>query len=203
VDTCGRDAELAPRALGCGMPRSILASVHISSIYPASLAEDVPIETLRSDLPIPEPEPDVLLEHASFSTSFCSDSTGTMLIRIIHGGLILEIIPLSTGRPIRFSFPAPIIPSPVVLLHQLSELRIFVVTSSGSLFVLNFPVSVTQRMPEFDVSPPARQWCNEYLINTSSDELEGPVHVKDIDCVLVGMKKGRFLRLDCGMNYSE
>lgn len=185
------------------MPRSILSSVHISSIYPASLAEDVSIETTRSDLPISVADPDILLEHASFSTSFSSDSTGTMLIRIIHGGLILEIIPLSTGRPVRFSFPAPIIPSPAILLHQLSELRIFVVTSSGSLFVLIFPVSVTLRIPEFDVTPPARLWCKEYLINTSADELEGPVHVKDIDCVLVGMRKGRFLRLDCGVDYSE
>ena len=184
------------------MPRSILASVHISSIYPASLATIVHIDTSRSDLPIPEVEPDVLLEHASFSSAFSSNSTGTILLRVIHGGLILEIIPLSTGIPTRFSFPAQIILSPAILLHQLSELHIFVVTSSGSIFVLVFPLSA-QNLPVFDVTRPARVWCNEYLITTPSDELEGPVHVKDIDCVLIGMKKGRFLRLVCSLDYSE
>jgi nuclear pore complex protein Nup160 len=184
------------------MACSILASVHISSIYPDSLAENVPIDTARSDVPLPEADPDGLLEHASYSSAFSSPSTGTILLRIIHGGLVLELIPLSTGTPIRFSFPAPIVPSPAILLHQLSELRIFVVTSSGSLFVLIFSVSPTQNIPVFDVTAPARVWCKEYLITAPPTEFEGPVHVKDIDCVLIGMKKGKFLRLDCGLDYS-
>lgn len=184
------------------MARPILASVHISSIYPGSLAENVPIDTSRSDVPIPKADPDVLHEHASFSSAFSSESTGTILLRIIQDGLVLEIIPLSTGTPIRFSFPASIIPSPAILLHQLSELRIFVVTSSGSLFVLIFPVSLKENIPLFDVTLPPGVWCKEYLISTPLGEFEGPVHVKDIDCVLIGMKKGKFLRLDCGLDYS-
>ena len=163
----------------------------------------MPIDTARGDVPIPEADPDVLVEHASFCAAFSSEATGTMLLRVIHGGLVLEIIPLSTGTPIRFSFPAPIVPSPAILLHQLSELRIFVVTSSGSLFVLLFPVSIHENIPMFDATLPTGVWCKEYMIATPPDELAGPVHVKDIDCVLIGMKKGKFLRLDCALDYGE
>ncbi|KAF8574446.1 hypothetical protein K439DRAFT_1399027 [Ramaria rubella] len=184
------------------MARSILASVHISSIYSTSQTYNVPIDTSRRDVPIAEVDQDVLLEHASFSSVFSSDSTGTIFLRVIHGGLVLEIIPVSIGRRIRFSFPAPIIPSPAILLHQLSELRIFVVTESGSLFTLTFPLSEAENIAVFDVTPPTPTWCKEYLITSPADELEGPVYIKDIDCILVALNKGRFLRLDCGLDYS-
>lgn len=179
----------------------MLAAVHISSIYPAAHAANIPIDTSRSDVPIPTADHDVLRDHASFASSFSSYITGTILLRVIHGGLVLELIPFATGSSTQFSFPSPILPSPSILLHQLSELRIFVVTRSGSLFTLIFPVG--DNVPLFDTTPPMRLWCTEYLITTPADQFEGPVHVKDIDCVFIGLRPGKFLRLDCGLDYSE
>ncbi|GJJ16272.1 hypothetical protein Clacol_010568 [Clathrus columnatus] len=182
------------------MARTILASVHVSSIYPPSHGLLIPIDTVRRDIPLPEIDPDTLQEHASYGSTFSSPETGTIFIRIIHGGLILELITLSTGKATRFAFPAPILPAPTILLHQLSEVNVFVVTTSGSLFTLMFPVLTEENVPIFDVSS-TNGWCKEYVINTPAEDLEGPVHVKDIDCVVISLSKGRFLRLDSGQDY--
>lgn len=182
------------------MARTILASVHVSSIYPPSNATVIPVDTVRQDIPPPEVDPDVLQEHASFASTFLSSETGTIFIRIVHGGHILELTTLSTGRTVRFAFPAPILPAPAILLHQLSEVYVFAVTTSGTLFTLIFPVSAEENIPVFDVAP-GTGWCKEYTINTPMEDFEGPVHVKDIDCVVVGLSKGRFLRLDLGQDY--
>lgn len=182
------------------MARTILASVHVSSVYAPSNATVISIDTARQDIPLSEADPNVLQEHASFASTFTSEETGTIFVRVIHGGLILELITLSTGKITHFTFPAPILPAPAVLLHQLSELYIFAVTTSGSLFTLNFPVSTEESIPVFDV-PSTTGWCKEYIINTPAEDFEGPAHVKDIDCVVVGLSKGRFLRLDIGQDH--
>ncbi|KIJ26033.1 hypothetical protein M422DRAFT_236708 [Sphaerobolus stellatus SS14] len=184
------------------MAHYILASTHVSSLYPISKLNVIPVDTRRRDVPIAEPDPSLLLEHASFASVFSHKST-VIFIRVIHGGLVLELTPTTSNQPVRFSFPSPIILAPTLLLHQLSELRVFVVTTSGSLFTLVFPVSPDDNSPIFDVAFLSRDWYREYLIAIPTEDLEGPVHVKDIDCVVVGLSKGRFLRLDCESDFDS
>lgn len=183
------------------MAHYVLASTHVSSIYPISKLNVIPIDTVRRDVPLPEPDSSILNEHASFASVFSHRAT-TVFIRVIHGGLILELATPTSSRPARFSFPSPIIPIPGVLIHQFSELRVLVATTSGSLFTLIFPISAEDGTPSFDVAYGSQNWCREHLITAPVEELEGPAHVKDIDCIVIGLSRGRFLRFDCGEDFS-
>jgi len=184
------------------MAHYTLSSTHVSSLYPISKLNTIPVDTVRRDIPIPETDSSILTEHASFASIFSHKST-VIFIRVINDGFILELTPTTSNQPVRFSFPSPIIQAPAVLLHQLSEIRVFVVTTSGSLFTLVFPVSPDDNTPIFDVVFTSRNWYREYLITVPAEDIDGPVHVKDIDCVVIGLSKGRFLRLDAEIDFGE
>ena len=96
------------------MASHALVATQISSLFPSAHALSLIVQTRRTDIPLPD-ESDS--EHASHSNIFYAPSTGTILLRVIHGGHIVELISLSSDSPpLRFVYPSPVLPHPSLLL---------------------------------------------------------------------------------------
>jgi nuclear pore complex protein Nup160 len=178
------------------MDGGLLLATQLSSLFPPSQITSIPLQTLQQNTPLPPP-PDVsgpLAEHASLSSLFHAPTTGTILLRVLHGGLILELLPLSTDhQPIRFVFPAPILPSPAIFLWRSSELHVLVVTTTGSLYRLVLPIGGVNQLWH---DPPSGNWCREYLINYAAGSMDGLVRVLGTHSVAIGQSNGSLLRLE-------
>jgi hypothetical protein len=62
--------------------------------------------SFRVNVPPLQTDTDPLSEHASYSSTFHTHYTGTTLLRVIHGSLMLDFFPLSTDvPPIHFFVP--------------------------------------------------------------------------------------------------
>ena len=115
------------------MASHALVATQISSLFPSAHALSLIVQTRRTDIPLPD-ESDS--EHASYSNIFYAPSTGTILLRVIHGGHIVELISLSSDSPpLRFVYPSPVLPHPSLLLDG-DDLHLMAVTRSGSLFCI-------------------------------------------------------------------
>ncbi|KAH7930039.1 hypothetical protein BV22DRAFT_1125203 [Leucogyrophana mollusca] len=174
----------------------LLIATQLSGLFPSSHVASIALQTSRRNLPLP-PAPkdsDPPAEHASFSSVLHSQSAGSVLLRVIHGGLIIELVSLSTDvPPIRFVFPAPILSTPAVFVWGEQELHILAVTSSGSLYRLVLPVSNPIRMWHDQVG---KNWCREYLIKNASEKFRGVVQVQGLLCVVVGLENGSLVRIE-------
>ncbi|TFY70144.1 hypothetical protein EVG20_g2860 [Dentipellis fragilis] len=178
------------------MADSVIVSSHLSSLYSASHVPTVLVQTARRNTPLPPPrkDSDPPAEHSSYSCVFHSSATGTILLRLLHSGLILELVSLTAdASPIRFVFPAPVLPNPAVFLWQSRELHILAATAAGSLYRL---VISAQESPLQWHEHLARNWCREYQIKHSQDALSGLVHVQGPHCVAIALENGLLLRLD-------
>jgi nuclear pore complex protein Nup160 len=178
------------------MDGGLLVSTQLSSLFPYSQAVTIPVHTLRQDTPLPPPlnESGLLAEHASFSALLHTPTTGVILLRALHGGLILELVPLSIGHhPIRFVFPAAILPSPAVFLWRLNEIHLIAVTTTGSLYRLVLPIGRVHQLWQDQVSG---NWCREYLIKCIPESVEGLVQVQGTHSVSIGLSNGSLLRLE-------
>ncbi|KAK1217352.1 hypothetical protein PQX77_019987 [Marasmius sp. AFHP31] len=188
------------------MDGSLLVATQLSSLFPATQAVTVPVETKRTNTPyLPDEEPSDLNEHASYSSVLHEQSTGTILLRLLDKGLVLELISLSTSEvpPIRFIFPSAVLPSPSLLVWRDSEIHIIAVTVTGSVHRLVLPIGPGYTLWKDNVHS---RWASEYLIKNGAAELDGVVHVHGCDCVVIGMKSGALLRLETeytGMESSE
>lgn len=175
------------------MEEFIVAS-HISSVanYPPST---VTIQTVRQHLPLPRtPVNSIPTEHAIFASTIDHEITGTIGLRLIHGGLIIELVSLSHSvSPLRLIFPSLVMESPAVFLWEDTELHVLAVTESGSLYRIVVPIQGTH-LWERDLE---RVWPREYLIRHMPEDTEGcMVHVQGPHCMAISTKGGSLLRLE-------
>ncbi|KAF8665766.1 hypothetical protein AX16_000214 [Volvariella volvacea WC 439] len=189
------------KQLDIQMNGNIQLAVQLSSLFP-SPATSIPIPTTQQKtLSSPQPQSDLLLEHASFSSVLHTQETGTILLRVLHGGLIVELVSLSTDiTPVRFVFPTKILPSPAIVLLESSELHIIAVTDNGSLYRLVIPVGVGLNLWQsqlYSLMP------REYHIKSVQDVQNCLVHVQGPHCVALALPNGTLLRLEAEYVGSE
>ncbi|KAF8639895.1 hypothetical protein AX17_001147 [Amanita inopinata Kibby_2008] len=177
------------------MDAGILVSTHLSSLYPTQ-ATAIPVHTARHDTPLPSTSQDAdqVPEHASCSSILNSPNTGTILLRVLHGGLIIELISLSTDvSPLRFVFPATVLAAPAIFTWESTELHVLAVTNVGSLYRLVIPIGTGRSLWKDHMES---IWIREYLIKIAPEQLVGPVHAQGIHCVAVGLAHGALLRIE-------
>lgn len=175
---------------------SILVSTQLSSLFPSANATSVVLQSSCRNIATAAPTADVDLhpEHASFASIVHSQHVGSILLRVLHGGLIVELISLSTqASPIRFVFPVPILSAPAILAAAEQEFHLLVVTISGSLYRLVLPAANPSLLWHGQA---AANWCREYIIKSVSDLSSGTVQVQGIHCITIGMKNGSLLRIE-------
>lgn len=175
------------------MSGNILVGSDLSSLFPESQAISVLVQTSRQNIPLPQ-EPASLAGHATHAAVLHTPSTGTILLRVLDGGLIIQLTSLSNDiNPIQFVFPSPLLPSPAVFLWESNELHVLAVTVTGSLYRLVIPVHEDLKLWADNV---AGVWTREYLIKNYSGTMEGLVHVQGTHCVVIGLPSGSLLRLE-------
>ncbi|KAI0309306.1 nucleoporin Nup120/160-domain-containing protein, partial [Amylostereum chailletii] len=178
------------------MADKVLVATHLSSLYSPSQTTNILVPTSRRNAPLPplpsESEPPA--EHASFASVFHSTQTGTVLIRVIHHGLILELVSMSTPTPpIRFVFPAAILPNPAILLWHGRELHVLAVTSMGSLYRLVLPLRSPSLLWGEHMG---NNWCREYYVRSMQDTVQGVVQVQSTHSVAIALNNGSLVRVD-------
>ncbi|KAJ7179519.1 nucleoporin Nup120/160-domain-containing protein [Mycena filopes] len=177
------------------MDRGLVVAAQLSSLFPSAQATSIPIQTSRHTSSLP-PAPDASdppPEHASYASVLHTPNTGTILLRVLHGGLILELVSLSTAiPPVRFVFPALVLPSPAVFLWE-TELHIVAVTSTGSLYRLVLPIDGAL---DLWLHQTGNTWTREYHIKNFSGSMHGLVHVQGTHCVVISQSGGSILRLE-------
>ncbi|KAH7916141.1 nucleoporin Nup120/160-domain-containing protein [Hygrophoropsis aurantiaca] len=174
----------------------LLIATQLSGLFPSSHVASIALQTSRRNLPLAQTPQDSesLLEHASFSSVLHSESTGSVLLRVIHGGLIIELVSLSSQIPsIRFVFPAPVLSAPAMFLWADQELHLLAVTSSGSLYRLVLSIDNPTRLWHGELR---KNWCREYLIKNASEASRGIVQIQGILCVAIGLENGSLLQIE-------
>jgi nuclear pore complex protein Nup160 len=183
-------------SVGDPMSDSFLVETQLSSLFPPHQVTAISLKTSRRNTPLPpQPKPsDPPAEHALCSSLLYTQYTGQILIRIIHGGLVLELIPFNSGvSPIRFVFPSPVLTSPGIFVWQESELHVIAVTKAGSLYRLVLPIG---RDGKVWLEPSGANWCREYLIKSIRESLDGLVQVQGPHCIAIGLPNGSLLRIE-------
>jgi nuclear pore complex protein Nup160 len=178
------------------MESGVLVSTQVSALFPSAQATSIPIQTSRRNAPLPPPptESDPPVEHALESLVFHSDVTGTVLLRVIHAGLIVELISLTQDiPPIRFVFPAPVLNSPALFFWQPNELHLLAVTKTGSLYRLILPARDSTRLWS---DPLGRNWCREYLIKSATGYSLPMAQVQSTYSVAIALEHGSLVRLE-------
>lgn len=183
-------------ALAVMVARSILVATQLSSLSPSANAPSVVLQSSRHNPAAPTPTLDVDLhpEHASFASIVHLQHVGSILSRVLHGGLIVELVSLSTqAPPIRFVFPVSILFAPAILAAAEQELHLLVVTVTGSLYRLVLPAANPNLLWHDQA---AANWCREYIIKSVADLSRGIVHIQGIHCITIGLNNGSLLRID-------
>ncbi|EIW82466.1 hypothetical protein CONPUDRAFT_123432 [Coniophora puteana RWD-64-598 SS2] len=177
-------------------PSNFLLSAQLSVLSPPAHIVSIPLQTSRQNLPLPTipADADLPVEHASFASVFYASHTGSILLRLLHGGLVVELSSLSSDvPPIRFVFPAPVLPAPGISAYGNNEIHLLALTTSGSLYRLVLPASSPTRLWH---EPLSKNWCREYLIKATSDKITGVSLVHGVYCVAVGLSNGSLLRVE-------
>jgi nuclear pore complex protein Nup160 len=174
----------------------VLISTHLADVYSPLQTAAITISTSKPHVPFPpqasddEPPP----EHAQYASFFHSVQTGVILLRLIHNGLIVELVSLSTETPpIRFVFPYTVLPNPAVVLWETRELHILAVTASGSLFRIVLPLHTPQQLWS---SHMVNNWCREYHLKYVKEDLQALVQVQGAHSVALALTNGSLIRLD-------
>jgi hypothetical protein len=174
----------------------VLVSTHLSDVYSPLQTAAITISTSKPYVPFPpqatddEPPP----EHAQHASFFHSVQTGVILLRLIHNGLIVELVSLSTETPpIRFVFPYTVLPNPAVVLWETRELHILAVTASGSLFRIVLPLQTPQQLWSLHM---VNNWCREYHLKYAKEYLQALVQVQGTHSVALALTNGSLIRLD-------
>lgn len=178
------------------METTVLVATHLSSLYASTQGTIVTLPTARRSAPLASrlADSDPPAEHASHSSVFHSETTGTIVLRVIDGGLAIELISLTSDiPPVRFVFPDTILPTPGIFLSASQELHILAVTTTGSLYRLVLPVPGGVKWHPEQLRG---NWCREYIIKHGSGILEGLVAIQGTHCVVVGHPNGVMLRLE-------
>jgi nuclear pore complex protein Nup160 len=174
----------------------VLISTHLSDVYSPLQTAAISVPTSKPHVPFPpqasedEPPP----EHALHASFFHSVQTGVLLLRLIHNGLIIELVSLSTETPpIRFVFPYTVLPNPAVVLWGTRELHILAVTASGSLYRLVLPLQTPQQLWSTHM---VNNWCREYHLKYVQEDLHALVQVQGAHSVALALTNGSLARLD-------
>lgn len=175
------------------MDGSILVAAQLSSLYTPAQAHHIHVPSVKAtDLSFPT-DPNFPAEHAVNSTALYSEQTGTVLLRVLHEGLILELISLSLDiPPIRFVLQSPVLSSPGIFLWEDKEIHIIALTNAGSLHRLVVPLRESQDLWKAQL---ANIWTREYIVKSFPDDARGVVFVHGVYCVTVGTANG-LLRFD-------
>ncbi|KAF9468851.1 nucleoporin Nup120/160-domain-containing protein [Collybia nuda] len=177
------------------MDGGFLIATQLSSLFQTQPVS-IPLHTARQGVPLPPPphDSDPPAEHATYSSLLHTPVTGTILLRVLHGGLIIELVSLSTEvPPIRIVFPAVVIPSPAVFLWESSELHVIAVTNVGSLYRVVIPVGMGRELWRDQAD---NVWPCEYLISNVAGLEEALVHVQGTHCVAIALPNGVLMRLE-------
>lgn len=175
------------------MDSSLLVASQLSALFPPS--NSIPVSSSQNDvLHVPySSASEALPEHASFSTLFHTPASGTILLRLTQGGVLLELISLTANiPPLRFEFPAAILPAPSILLWDSEELHVLAVTAYHSLYRIVIPLR--DGVPQWQAYP-SRRWYREYVIQNMRGS-PGPVQVQSTHCVVIALQDGSLLRLE-------
>lgn len=163
--------------LNSDMGDFVLAASHLSSVFASSV--HVPthaVPTSRRDLPLATSLSDIPDDHASYSSIFHSQETGHVLTRVVQGGLAVELVSLSYNvSPIRFLFPAAIVPAPAIRVYG-GEVYLIAVTAVGLLFRITLPYNRDGQL--WHDSLPSH-WCRDWQIPTLTSNVPKLVHVHD------------------------
>ncbi|KAF8760306.1 Nucleoporin [Rhizoctonia solani] len=156
----------------------------------------VPIEIPSQEQHEGREEPEGFVEHGEYATTIHAHDAGTVLLRVLDGGHMLELMALESGmRAARFSFASKIALQPALMMLGIAELHVLVVTLNGSIFRLRFVLphlwNSTQYAPK------------EYRITSISAPIDGIVHVPEVGVVFIGLNDGGVLRLTAKMNGLE
>ncbi|CAL1702056.1 unnamed protein product [Somion occarium] len=181
------------------MADNVLVATHLSPLYPPTQASSLVVLTKQSNAPLPLPAADADLpsEHATYSQIFDSPETGTILMRLLHGGLILELIALTHEvTPLRIVFPFIVLPCPSLLVWESRELHVIAFTNFGSLFRVVLPLQGGAILWH-NTSIPGRKWWREYVVTKVHGNLSRSlVQVQGSYCVAVSLPDGSLLRLE-------
>ncbi|KAF5363323.1 hypothetical protein D9756_000589 [Leucocoprinus leucothites] len=177
-----------------GVEQGFLISTPLSPLY-SQKPISISIRTSRQQLPLP-PNPsdsDVHPEHAILSIIATTTTHGTIALRLLHGGIIAELISLSCQvTPLRFVFPAAVLPNVGVFLVDSETLHVLAITTAGSLYRLVIPIdgrSLWQNQGD-DL------WSQEYHIVNFPEGERPLVHVEGTHSVTVALSNGSLLRLE-------
>ncbi|KAF6762913.1 nucleoporin Nup120/160-domain-containing protein [Ephemerocybe angulata] len=180
---------------------SFLVATHLSSLA-AAPPTNIVIRTSRQQLPLPDQDHnDIPPEHAIFASVIDSGATGTILLRLIHGGVIVELVSLSTDvPPLRLVFPSALLNSPAIFFED-QELHVLAITEFGSLYRIVIPVQ-GRDLWKHDVE---NVWPKEHTIrNFPSDSRGCFVQAQGLHCIAIGMPDGYLLRMDAdSMGYNS
>ncbi|KAF9452001.1 hypothetical protein P691DRAFT_795643 [Macrolepiota fuliginosa MF-IS2] len=177
-----------------GVEEGFLVSTPLSPLY-SQPPPSIPIRTSRQQLPLP-PDPsdsDIHPEHATFSTILTTSAHGTLALRLLHSGFIVELVSLSYQvTPIRFVLPAAVFPNVGLFVLDSETLHIIVVTTAGSLHRL--VVSIDGRnlwQNQSDIVSP-----REYQIVNFPQSERPFVHVEGTHSVTIALPNASILRLE-------
>jgi hypothetical protein len=176
--------------------QSILVAAQLSAITAPAQTEEVVVGGAHRGSaslgPLPTDSP---ADHAVYASVFHTDRTGTVLLRVIDGGLTIELVSLGADLPpVRFVFPALLLPNPGIFDYGPDEVHVIAVTEHGEIYRLVIPVT---RDGGPWRQPFAKTWTREYTIkNTRGAQLSGLVQVQGPTCVAVGLKDGTLLRIE-------
>lgn len=179
------------------MAENLLVATQLSSLFSSYQAISVPVGTSRKDIPLAaQPSnPDPPFEHATHSAFLDSRETGPIVLRLLHAGLIIELTSLATQTPpIRFVFPAPLLPNPSICFLG-EQLHIVAITTTGSLYRIVLPLR--EGAPLWQ-QPSYKNWCREYLIESVSsfDPSVNSMRAAGPVTVTVSLKNGSLLFIE-------
>jgi len=138
---------------------------------------------------------DVHPEHASFSTVLTTFTHGTIVLRLLHGGAIVELMSLpSQVTPIRFLFPAAVLPNVGLFSVEPDALHVLAVTSAGSLYRL--AISLDEDSLWQNQGDGLR--VQEHIIANFPEVQRPLVHVEGVDAVTIALPNASLLRLEVG-----
>ena len=180
------------------MDSFIQISAQLSSIFPSSgqvITHVVP--TSRRDIPLATALTDIPVEHTLRASLFYFQNTGHVLLRVLQGGLAVELVSLTHDTsPIRFVFPAAVVPNPALTTSK-GQVYLIVLTTVGSLFRIHLPF-YTDGQLWHEALP--RDWCSEWQVKKLGNYEPKLVHVHDTHDVAIASASGGILRLNSAGN---
>lgn len=177
------------------MNPNIVLSAHLSSLFASgALVNAIVVPTARRDLPLSQSNRHAIPDgHASHSSLFYHPLTGRILLRVVQGGLAVELVSLSASvPPIRFVFPAPVLPTPSLIVWQETHLHIVAVTTVGCVHRIILTISDESQLWHGHMR---KDWCREFQLTRFSLSQISLCYIQDFHTVILGLKNGGCIRL--------